>query len=62
MKVQAYDTFEYKCQTFAGFSMSKVVEELNKLGADGWELITIIKDDISRNRYILKRKIKSIET
>ena len=62
MKIEAFDKFEYKCETFAGFSMSKVVEELNNLGAEGWELITIIKDDISRNRYILKRKIRSITT
>ena len=37
MKIEAFDKFEYKCETFAGFSMSKVVEELNNLGAEGWE-------------------------
>lgn len=60
MKVEAHDKFEYTYETFSGFSMSKVLEKLNILGEEGWELIAIIKDDLSRNRYIFKRKVTSI--
>lgn len=57
MELQYYDKFEYTVKQFSGYSISKIVDELNKLGQEGWELINNITDAIGRPQYILKRKI-----
>ena len=57
MELQYFDKFEYTYKQYAGYSISKIVEELNKMGQEGWELINIVKDEIGRSRYILKRRI-----
>lgn len=49
--------FEYTIKSYSGFTLSKIVEELNKMGQEGWELIHIIKDEVGRPRYLLKRQI-----
>lgn len=49
--------FEYTYKQYNGFTISKIIDELNKMGADGWELISNIKDEIGRPRYIFKRNI-----
>lgn len=61
MKVQYFDKFEYCYKQYAGFSISKIVDELNKMGSEGWELIDNLKDEIGRTRYIFKRKIIEVE-
>ena len=50
--------FEYDYKQYSGFSISKIVEELNKMGQEGWELVHIIKDEVGRPRYLLKRQIE----
>ena len=60
MDVQYIDKFEYIYKQFSAYSMSKIINEMNELGKEGWELISILKDEIGRSRYIFKRKI--IET
>lgn len=57
MDVQYIDKFEYIYKQFSAYSMSKIINEMNELGKEGWELISILKDEIGRSRYIFKRKI-----
>jgi len=57
MELQYFEKFEYTYKIYNGFTISKIIDELNKMGSDGWELIDGIKDEIGRNRYIFKRKI-----
>ena len=57
MELQGDEKVEYTYKQFNGYSISKIVDELNKLGQEGWELISNIKDEIDRPRYILKRKL-----
>lgn len=57
-----YKKFEYTYKVFNNFSISKIIEELNKLGEDGWELMNIHLDEIGRNRYIFKREILSTKS
>lgn len=57
MELEYYDKFEYMYKSFNGFSIAKIVEELNKLGQEGWELISNLRDEIGRTRYVFKRKI-----
>lgn len=57
MELQSYEKFEYTYKQFNGYSISKIVDELNKLGQEGWELINNIKDEIGRPRYIFKRTL-----
>ena len=57
MELQYFEKFEYTYKQYAGYTIAKVVDELNKMGQDGWELINNIKDEIGRPRYIFKRKI-----
>ena len=51
------EKFEYVYKMYNGFTISKIVDELNIMGKDGWELISNMKDEIGRTRYIFKRKI-----
>lgn len=51
------EKFEYTYKAFNGFTIAKIVDELNNMGKDGWELISNLKDEIGRSRYIFKRKI-----
>ncbi len=57
MELQYFDKFEYTYKQYNGYSISKIVDELNKMGQDGWELISNISDEIGRHRYIFKRRI-----
>ena len=57
MELQYFEKFEYTYKQYAGYSIVKIVEELNKMGEEGWELMNIMKDEIGRPRYIFKRKI-----
>lgn len=57
MEIQYYDKFEYTYKQYSGYTITKVVDELNKMGQEGWELINNIKDEIGRPRYIFKRRI-----
>lgn len=57
MEIQYVEKFEYTYKQYSGFTIAKVVEELNKMGQDGWELISNMKDEIGRPRYIFKRRI-----
>jgi len=57
MEIQYYDKFEYAYKQYSGYTIAKVVDELNKMGQEGWELINNIKDEIGRPRYIFKRRI-----
>jgi hypothetical protein len=57
MEIQRFDKFEYCYKTFSGFSVSKIIDEFNKLGQDGWELINEMKDNIGRNIYVFKRRL-----
>lgn len=59
MQIEYYEKFEYMYKQFSGYSMSKIIGELNKLGQEGWELINDMKDEIGRPRYVFKRKIMS---
>lgn len=51
------EMFEYTYKTFNNLSISKIMDELNLMGKDGWELMNIHPDEIGRNRYIFKRKV-----
>ena len=57
MELQYFDKFEYTYKQYAGYSIGKIVEELNKMGQEGWELINIVKDEIGRSRCIFKLRI-----
>lgn len=57
MELQYFEKFEYTYKQYAGYSIGKIVDELNKMGKEGWELISNIKDEIGRPQYIFKRKI-----
>ena len=48
MELQYFDKFEYTYKQYAGYSIGKIVEELNKMGQEGWELINIVKGEIGR--------------
>ena len=51
------EKFEYTYKSLNGFTIGKIVDELNAMGAEGWELISNMKDEIGRPRYIFKRKV-----
>ncbi len=56
--------WEYKCLTLppAGTIPEDAIEDLNKLGADGWELVQLIpkeRDGEGRNIAFLKRSISN---
>lgn len=60
MEYQIFDRYEYyiwKPSDFVISKTEKLNKELNKIGIQGWELVTI-KD----GRYIFKRKLQCIET
>lgn len=57
MELQYFEKFEYRYKQYTGYSIGKIVAELNKMGQEGWELISNIKDEIGRPQYIFKRKI-----
>lgn len=57
MKMQYVEKFEYTYRSYNGSTMAKIIEELNKMGQEGWELMNNFKDDVGRMRYVFKRKI-----
>lgn len=57
MELQYFEKFEYTYKQYAGYSIGKIVDELNRMGREGWELINNINDEIGRQQYIFKRKI-----
>lgn len=56
MELANIEIFEYTYKQYGGYTIAKIVDELNKMGAEGWELISNMKDEIGRPRYIFKRK------
>lgn len=57
MEVQYFDKFEYTVEYFSGYSISKIVSKLNELGQEGWELISINKENNGKVYYLFKRKL-----
>ena len=57
MILEGIDKFEYKFESFRGLTASKKLENLNKLGLDGWELVFIDSDNVTSKIYVFKRKI-----
>lgn len=57
MEMQYTEKFEYTYKLFHGSTIGKIIEELNQMGQEGWELILHTKDELGRSRYVLKRKI-----
>lgn len=57
MEVQYFDKFEYAVEYFSGYSTSKIVSKLNELGQEGWELISINKENSCKVYYLFKRKL-----
>ena len=59
MELQSYEKFEYTYKQFNGYSISKIVDELNKLGVefsrykDRW-------DKLSRSIETVNKDIESI--
>ncbi len=51
--------YEYKFSGPLGFTDDEVIDSLNKLGKDGWEVVKS-KDECSNN-FLLKREVKKNE-
>jgi hypothetical protein len=48
--------FEYKFYNSGAFSPSKVLQDLNNFGKEGWEICSL-----ENKQYLLKRELKFIE-
>ena len=57
MEIQYIEKFEYTYKQYSGFTITKIVDELNKMGNEGWELISNTNDEVGRQIYIFKRRI-----
>lgn len=57
MVISDLKKIEYCYKSYNGYSINKIVDDMNKLGQDGWELVINIKDELGMNRYIFKREI-----
>ena len=58
MKYEAYDKYEYMLPNLSGYSLKGILDRFNKLGQEGWEVITFSLD---KCQALLKRKITVIE-
>lgn len=62
MEYQAYDKFEYKVIRINSYDRD-LEKKLNELGQEGWELVSINKDeDVLNRQLVLKRKLMCIKT
>ena len=65
MKYQAYDTYEYKLYECGGLSPKSIIQKMNELGKEGWEVISTFGQNkfpsIDIASFLLKRKITNIE-
>lgn len=62
MEYQAYDKFEYKVIRISSYDRD-LEKRLNELGQEGWELVSINKDeDVWNRQLVLKRKLICIKT
>lgn len=64
MTLEYYDKFEYMMLDISGRTNRGIIDELNKLGNDGWEVINLPHLDngyISGNNILLKRKIITVK-
>lgn len=62
-ELQYYDDskFEYRLETFVNIKITELSDKLNKLGDDGWELVTVdILPSNTKKVYIFKRRLHSI--
>ena len=62
-ELQYYDDskFEYRLETFVNIKITELSDKLNKLGDDGWELVTIdVLPFNTKKVYIFKRRLHSI--
>lgn len=62
-ELQYYDDskFEYRLETFVNIKITELSDKLNKLGDDGWELVTVdILPFNTKKVYIFKRRLHSI--
>lgn len=53
---QYHITYEYKYYRCFHIKMGECLEELSKLGSEGWEIATCIANDTVASYLILKRK------
>lgn len=64
MTLEYYDKFEYMMLDISGRTNRGIIDELNKLGNGGWEVINLPHLDngyISGNNILLKRKIITVK-
>ena len=54
MMLESYDKYEYMWPNLSGYSIKKILDEFNKLGKEGWEVISFNLDNC---QALLKRKI-----
>ena len=62
-ELQYYDDskFEYRLETFVNIKITELSDKLNKLGDDGWELVTVdVLPFNTKKVYIFKRRLHSI--
>lgn len=54
MILESYDKYEYMWPNLSGYSIKRILEQFNKLGQEGWEVISFNLDSC---QALLKRKI-----
>ena len=54
MVLESYDKYEYMWPNLSGYSLTAILDKLNKLGKEGWEVITFNLDTC---QTLMKRKI-----
>ena len=60
MEIGGHDKWEYCLMTFSGYSGKKIIETLQKLGEEGWELTDVSIEENGHTKRILKRKLTMI--
>jgi hypothetical protein len=58
MKYETYDKYEYMWPNLSGYSIKGILEQFNKLGQEGWEVISF---SLNSQQALLKRKITVLE-
>lgn len=66
MRIDYCDKFEYVLVDLSGKTYKFIINELNKLGKEGWEVISspeFIEDGfVSKCKILLKRKIMMVQS
>lgn len=57
MKRFEYKTYSYTASWIGGWKFEKIEAELNKLGREGWEVVSSVQVQNIRLIYTLKREI-----